>query len=80
MKPIDSLEIYDDPRHYDLKYEDFVEDVPFWLRQVEKYGEPVLELACGTGRITIPIAEKRFDITGLDISESCSNTQRKRLR
>jgi len=34
---------------------------------VQKFGGPVLELGCGTGRFTIPIAEKGVDITGVDI-------------
>lgn len=69
MKPIDCERIYRNGRHYDLQNKDFVDDIPFYLRQIKKYGEPVLELACGTGRITIPIAEGGIQITGLDISE-----------
>jgi len=69
MKPIDCGHLYRDGRHYDLQNKDFVDDIPFYLRQIKKYGEPVLELACGTGRITIPIAEEGIQITGLDISE-----------
>jgi ubiquinone/menaquinone biosynthesis C-methylase UbiE len=57
-------------RYYDLHNKDFVEDIPFYLSQVRKYGEPVLELACGTGRITIPLAEQGVQIAGLDISDS----------
>lgn len=68
MKPVDCLPIYDDGRHYDLQNEEFVRDIPFWLQQVKHYGEPVLEMACGTGRITIPLAQQGIDITGLDIS------------
>ncbi|UCF09165.1 MAG: class I SAM-dependent methyltransferase [Thermoplasmata archaeon] len=68
MNPVDSHDIYWDGRHYDLKYRDLKEDIPFWLDQAERYGEPVLELGCGTGRITIPLAEKGMAITGLDIS------------
>lgn len=45
-----------------------IDDIPFYFRQIKKYGEPVLELACGTGRIAIPIAEQGIEITGLDIS------------
>ena len=69
MEPIDCEDIYNDGRHYDLENRDKVEDIPFYLKQIKKYGEPVLELACGTGRITIPVAEQRIQITGLDISE-----------
>ncbi|MHC1605716.1 MAG: class I SAM-dependent methyltransferase [Candidatus Methanofastidiosia archaeon] len=69
MKPLDCEALYSDGRHYDCQHKDFVEDIPFFLRQIKKYGGPVLELACGTGRITIPLAEKGIDITGLDVSE-----------
>ncbi|GGL72325.1 class I SAM-dependent methyltransferase [Halocalculus aciditolerans] len=33
-------------------------------------GERVLEIACGTGRFTVMLAERGADITGLDISEA----------
>ena len=40
------------------------------VRQHEKSGRPVLELACGTGRLTIPIAQAGVEIVGLDLSPS----------
>ena len=67
MKPIDCKPLYDNPEYYDLQNNSIVDDIPFFLKQIEKYGDPVLELACGTGRITIPIAEEGIDISGLDI-------------
>ena len=60
-------DLYDDGRHYDLLMPG-PHDLPFWQRQAELYGQPVLELACGTGRLTIPLAQAGFDITGLDIA------------
>ncbi len=69
MKPIDCKAIYQNAMYYDLQNNDIVEDIPFFLKQIEKFGDPVLELACGTGRITIPIAEKGIEISGLDITE-----------
>jgi 2-polyprenyl-3-methyl-5-hydroxy-6-metoxy-1,4-benzoquinol methylase len=68
MKTPDCRHIYLDGRHYDLQ-NCHLEDLIFYQNQIEKYGEPVLELACGTGRLTIPIAEQGINITGLDISE-----------
>jgi len=68
MEPIDCKGVYNDGRHYDLENRDKVEDIPFYLKQIKKYGEPVLEIACGTGRITIPVREQGIQITGLDIS------------
>jgi SAM-dependent methyltransferase len=78
VKPVDCQQLYNDGRHYDLQTRDVVEDIPFYLRQARKYGEPVLELACGTGRITIPIAEQGIKITGLDISEPMLSQARKK--
>ena len=41
----------------------------FYRNQVSRYGEPVLELASGSGRFTIPLAKGGVNITGMDISE-----------
>ncbi|HUI90588.1 MAG TPA: class I SAM-dependent methyltransferase [Anaerolineales bacterium] len=65
--PTDS---YSDARHYDLVEGSYAtgEFLDFYRRQVSRYGEPVLELACGSGRLTIPLAAAGINITGLDIS------------
>jgi len=64
--------IYLGPEHYDLLFEKrTVHDLPFWLRRCEEargWGSGrILEVACGTGRLTIPIAKEGFDIAGLDL-------------
>ncbi len=69
MKPLDCPDVYRDGRRYDLTHQDIVDDIPFLENLVDRFGQPVLELACGTGRITIPLAEKGIDITGLDVVE-----------
>lgn len=45
------------------------QDVAFYSSAARKYGDPVLELGCGTGRITFAIAEAGYRVVGLDISE-----------
>ena len=45
------------------------QDVAFYRDAVQEYGDPVLELGCGTGRITLALAEAGQRVTGLDISE-----------
>ena len=69
MRSLDCQDLYSDGQHYDLQNKGFVEDIPFYRRQIRKYGQPVLEVACGTGRITISLAEEGICITGLDVSE-----------
>lgn len=39
----------------------------FYLKRCREANGPVLELGCGTGRYTIPIAQAGIDITGLDV-------------
>jgi len=45
------------------------QDVAFYCTAVCKFGDPVLELGCGTGRIALAIAEAGYRVVGLDISE-----------
>jgi len=45
------------------------QDTAFYTHAARQYGDPVLELGCGTGRVTLAIAEAGYRITGLDISE-----------
>jgi ubiquinone/menaquinone biosynthesis C-methylase UbiE len=43
-------------------------DVPFWRRFATKADGPVLELGCGTGRVSIPLAATGVDLVGVDRS------------
>ncbi|MFW5946729.1 MAG: class I SAM-dependent methyltransferase [Candidatus Natronoplasma sp.] len=61
--------VYLDGKHYDAMHQHLEDDIEFYIDCVEKYGEPVLELACGTGRVTLSLAKKGIDVTGIDISE-----------
>lgn len=70
-------EAMSDPRIYDAEMEGWTEDLVFWSWMVEEYRpRRVLELACGTGRITLPLAveganmRSDFEILGLDISQA----------
>ena len=53
---------------YDYEWGDLKGDIEFAAELAEEYGPPILELAVGTGRIAIPLAEKGFEITGIDNS------------
>ena len=53
---------------YDAVYEDVVDDIPYYINQIKKPDYEVLELGCGTGRVSIPIAEITSNLTALDLS------------
>ncbi|MDO8803430.1 MAG: class I SAM-dependent methyltransferase [Elusimicrobiota bacterium] len=65
-KGTDGSEIYWDGRHYDAFNAPVHDDLKFYLAQARKARGPVLELACGTGRLTIPLKKEGIAITGLD--------------
>ena len=44
-------------------------EAAWYLNKVKKYGGPVLDLACGTGRMAIIIAQAGFKVVGIDQSE-----------
>ncbi len=43
-------------------------DVPFWRRLAKSADGPVLELGCGTGRVSRPLAKAGVDLVGIDRS------------
>ena len=45
-----------------------LQDVAFYRNAARDFGDPILELGCGTGRITMALAEAGKRITGLDLS------------
>jgi len=60
--------------HYGLMAElwaEFIHDAreaPFFLQAIARYGQPVLDVACGTGRVLLPLLRAGIDIDGNDIS------------
>lgn len=63
-------QIYQDGRHYDLLFPGGQEPPHLWLAQGRNYGDPILELACGTGRIAIPLVQEGHQVTGIDVSDA----------
>lgn len=43
-------------------------EVAYLRAAIERFGEPALDLGCGTGRILLPLLEAGFDVDGSDIS------------
>jgi 2-polyprenyl-3-methyl-5-hydroxy-6-metoxy-1,4-benzoquinol methylase len=67
MIDYDSFEEFRDPQTYDLEVEDYDEDRPLIEQWARKLGGPLLDLACGTGRMTLRMAAQGYQVTGVDI-------------
>ena len=61
------LEGYRDPEAYDAVERDYDEDRPLTEQWARKLGGPLLDLACGTGRMALRLAGKGYQVTGVDI-------------
>jgi SAM-dependent methyltransferase len=48
---------------------DHVADLRFWLECAEEFGSPVLDVACGCGRIAVPLAYRGYDTVGVDVNQ-----------
>jgi SAM-dependent methyltransferase len=57
---------YEDALYYDLTYRRRRHDVRFYQELVEQYGDPILELGVGTGRVALPLAKQGFRVTGVE--------------
>ena len=57
-------------KYYDDAYaaEPALVDLPYYLDLAKRVGGPVLEIACGTGRVLLPIARAGIQIWGVDNS------------
>ena len=45
------------------------DELAFYRSCIERYGEPALDLACGTGRLLLPLLAAGLDVDGIDLSE-----------
>lgn len=70
---------YEDAEYYDQAYRKRRDDVRFYAHVANKYGGPVLELGCGTGRVTKGIAERGVSVVGVDNTDAMLERARVRL-
>jgi 2-polyprenyl-3-methyl-5-hydroxy-6-metoxy-1,4-benzoquinol methylase len=43
-------------------------EISWYLNKVRRFGGPVLDLACGTGRLALQLAKEGFQVTAMDQS------------
>lgn len=64
----DNLEEFQDPILYDIEETYYDPDGPFIEALAREAGGPLLDLACGTGRLAIPYAAMGYSVTGVDLA------------
>ncbi len=65
-------------RYYDLNPNVF-DDIPFYIDRLPSPEARVLELGCGTGRVSIPLAQACAYLHGLDLSEAMLDLCREKI-
>src|SRR5436305_10863211 len=74
-QPVGSLpSIFDDGDVYDLVGRDIPYGLDFYVGLARAANGPVLDIACGTGRILLPCLQAGVDIEGLDLFEPMLKT------
>jgi SAM-dependent methyltransferase len=67
-------------RLYDLDLADDPGDLDLYLALAARTGGPILELAVGTGRLAVPLAEAGYTVTGVDLDPAMLDRARARAR
>ncbi|WP_017471186.1 class I SAM-dependent methyltransferase [Amphibacillus jilinensis] len=75
---LDNFEEYNDPILYDKENEPHKGDIPFLLKWASKKQGTIIDLACGTGRATIPLARNGYKLIGVDIHSGMLNEAKKK--
>lgn len=65
---------------YDIEHAHFSEDLDLYSNFAELCGGKILELACGSGRVMLPLAEEGYEVTGVDTSGRMLDLARQTLK
>jgi SAM-dependent methyltransferase len=66
-------------RLFHAQYHRFKDDLPFWSSLAKQFGDPILEMGCGTGRVVSALAEKGYHLFGVDQSQAMIDFARKNI-
>jgi SAM-dependent methyltransferase len=77
MKPDSTRSYRDAARFYDAFANN--SDIEFYPEVAKRYGGPILELACGTGRVLLVLAQLGYEVTGIDATEEMLEIARRKV-
>lgn len=69
---------YDDPILYDKENDAYKADVKFLSKCAAKTSGPIIDIACGTGRATIPLAIEGHKMIGVDLHSGMLNEAKRK--
>jgi ubiquinone/menaquinone biosynthesis C-methylase UbiE len=67
---VDPTPLYDSPDLYDLLFTDQGRSVTWYRALAHEAGGKVLDIACGTGRLTLALARDGCEVHAVDLSEN----------
>jgi 2-polyprenyl-3-methyl-5-hydroxy-6-metoxy-1,4-benzoquinol methylase len=70
--------IYTNGKHYDRFWPVDAGYLNYWTTTAQTYGDPILEIMCGTGLLSIPLAQQGYQVTGLDLAEGMLDEARRK--
>lgn len=74
----DLAAVYDQLMQQDVQYDTLCDLIEKCFRRYGRNPELIVDLACGTGSVTSRMAQRGYDMIGIDISEEMLNIARKK--
>jgi len=80
-RPADMKEIYAlRADTIDYFFPDREDEIEIWADIASNYGKDILHIMCGTGELSIGLAERDFQVTGLDFTEAMIYLAKERIK
>ena len=73
------MDLYQNPALFDLTHRGFQGDVAWYRAVVGSTPSSIVDLGCGTGRITLPLAEDGHRLIAIDASEVMAEVLRRQI-
>src|SRR5688500_2286343 len=66
-------------RYYDAEHHDKEEDLPFYSDLAEDYGDPILVIGGGTGRVMLHLAQQSYTVHGIESERAMLERAQRKL-